>query len=214
LPSIANSSLGTSVIVENISVPVVHRSQPGARVTPMIDGHGSLSATGRAILKSGSLPVAVRYRDGFPAGGAPYKRAVDDDRKPENAGADLKAAISWLKDHADSNGCHRRSRQRIASVRDRFSEQDTDQLQTCALSGNAPAVQDVLGSQVDIMCGEASGMLPHVRGGTVKAYAVMAEKRWFAAPDIPTKRRSWRAGSGDYLLARHVGRQGHTSRNR
>jgi tripartite-type tricarboxylate transporter receptor subunit TctC len=52
--------------------------------------------------------------------------------------------------------------------------------------GNAPAVQDVLGGHVELMCGEASGMLPHVRAGTVKAYAVMAETRWFAAPDVPT----------------------------
>jgi tripartite-type tricarboxylate transporter receptor subunit TctC len=54
----------------------------------------------------------------------------------------------------------------------------------------------VLGSQVDIMCGEASGMLPHVRAGTVKAYAVMAEKRWFAAPEIPTSDEAGAPGVG------------------
>jgi tripartite-type tricarboxylate transporter receptor subunit TctC len=52
--------------------------------------------------------------------------------------------------------------------------------------GGAPAIQDVLGGQIDIMCGEASGMLPHVRAGTVTAFAVVQSARWFAAPEIPT----------------------------
>ncbi|MGZ3411175.1 MAG: Bug family tripartite tricarboxylate transporter substrate binding protein [Xanthobacteraceae bacterium] len=52
--------------------------------------------------------------------------------------------------------------------------------------GGAPAIQDVLGGQIDIMCGEASGMLPHVKAGTVTPFAVVQDMRWFAAPDIPT----------------------------
>jgi tripartite-type tricarboxylate transporter receptor subunit TctC len=52
--------------------------------------------------------------------------------------------------------------------------------------GGAAAIQDVLGEQVDVMCGEGSGMLPHVRAKTVTPYAVIQTKRWFAAPDIPT----------------------------
>jgi tripartite-type tricarboxylate transporter receptor subunit TctC len=52
--------------------------------------------------------------------------------------------------------------------------------------GGAPAVQDVMGGQVDLFCGEASNLLPHVRGGTAKAFAVAGQERWFAAPEIPT----------------------------
>ncbi len=41
--------------------------------------------------------------------------------------------------------------------------------------------------QVDLRIGaEASQVLPHVRSGRLKAYAVLSKQRWFAAPEIPT----------------------------
>src|SRR5438552_1197638 len=52
--------------------------------------------------------------------------------------------------------------------------------------GGAPAMQDVMGGQVDFMCDMAGNSLPQVRSGSVKALAVMAKARWFAAPDVPT----------------------------
>jgi tripartite-type tricarboxylate transporter receptor subunit TctC len=52
--------------------------------------------------------------------------------------------------------------------------------------GGAPAYQSLVGGQTDLMCAEASATLPFVRGGKIKAYAVMANTRWSAAPDIPT----------------------------
>jgi len=52
--------------------------------------------------------------------------------------------------------------------------------------GGAPAVQDVIAGQIDLFCGEASNLLPHVRAGTVRAYAMANAARYFAAPDIPT----------------------------
>jgi tripartite-type tricarboxylate transporter receptor subunit TctC len=36
------------------------------------------------------------------------------------------------------------------------------------------------------MCDLAANSLAQVRAGTIKAYAVTAKKRWFAAPDVPT----------------------------
>jgi tripartite-type tricarboxylate transporter receptor subunit TctC len=52
--------------------------------------------------------------------------------------------------------------------------------------GGAPAMQDLVAGQVDMMCDMASNSLPHVRSGNIKAHAVMATARWFAAPDVPT----------------------------
>ena len=52
--------------------------------------------------------------------------------------------------------------------------------------GGAPAIQDLVAGQVDLFCGEASNILPHVRSGTIRAYAVASKSRWFAAPDIVT----------------------------
>jgi len=52
--------------------------------------------------------------------------------------------------------------------------------------GGAPAMQDLVGGQIDLMCAEASQTLTHVRGGNMKAFAVMSEGRWAPLPEIPT----------------------------
>jgi tripartite-type tricarboxylate transporter receptor subunit TctC len=52
--------------------------------------------------------------------------------------------------------------------------------------GGAPMLQDLVGGQIDLTCNVASNELPQVRSGNVKAFAVAAKARWFAAPDVPT----------------------------
>jgi tripartite-type tricarboxylate transporter receptor subunit TctC len=52
--------------------------------------------------------------------------------------------------------------------------------------GGAPAMQDLVAGQTDFMCDMAANTLPQVRAGRIKAIAVMARSRWFAAPDVPT----------------------------
>jgi tripartite-type tricarboxylate transporter receptor subunit TctC len=52
--------------------------------------------------------------------------------------------------------------------------------------GGAPALQDIVAGNVDIMCDLAANSLGQVKAGTIKAYAVTSKKRWFAAPDLPT----------------------------
>jgi tripartite-type tricarboxylate transporter receptor subunit TctC len=43
-----------------------------------------------------------------------------------------------------------------------------------------------VGGQVDLMCDMAANSLPQIRNGKLKAIAVLANTRWFAAPEIPT----------------------------
>jgi tripartite-type tricarboxylate transporter receptor subunit TctC len=52
--------------------------------------------------------------------------------------------------------------------------------------GAAPAMQDLIAGQIDLMFDQASNSLPHVRNGSIKAYAVTASARLPSAPDIPT----------------------------
>jgi tripartite-type tricarboxylate transporter receptor subunit TctC len=52
--------------------------------------------------------------------------------------------------------------------------------------GAAPIMQDLLAGQIDLSCPEAGQTLPQYRAGSIKAYAVLQNKRWFAAPDVPT----------------------------
>jgi tripartite-type tricarboxylate transporter receptor subunit TctC len=52
--------------------------------------------------------------------------------------------------------------------------------------GGGPAVQDEVAGHVDLMFNEGTGARPYVLSHQIKAYAVLAKRRWFAAPDIPT----------------------------
>jgi tripartite-type tricarboxylate transporter receptor subunit TctC len=52
--------------------------------------------------------------------------------------------------------------------------------------GGAPAMQDMLAGQIDIMCTASGSFLPAVRSGQIRAYAVTAKARMEAAPEIPT----------------------------
>jgi tripartite-type tricarboxylate transporter receptor subunit TctC len=52
--------------------------------------------------------------------------------------------------------------------------------------GAAPALQDLMAGQIDMMIDQPSNSLPHVLAGKVRALAVTAPTRLAAAPDIPT----------------------------
>jgi tripartite-type tricarboxylate transporter receptor subunit TctC len=51
--------------------------------------------------------------------------------------------------------------------------------------GTAPALTDLLGGQVDMMCDNLGVSLPHVRSGKLRALAVASRKRFSALPDVP-----------------------------
>ncbi len=52
--------------------------------------------------------------------------------------------------------------------------------------GAAPAMQDLMAGQIDLMLDQAANSLSWVRGGKIRAYAVTAKTRLPAAPEIPT----------------------------
>ena len=52
--------------------------------------------------------------------------------------------------------------------------------------GLAPAMQDLLAGQVDLVIDVPTSALPQVRDGNIKAYAVTAKTRLAGAPNIPT----------------------------
>ena len=52
--------------------------------------------------------------------------------------------------------------------------------------GTAPALQALMGGEIQIMMDTPSSMLPHVRAGRIKALGMASEKRVAVAPEIPT----------------------------
>ena len=52
--------------------------------------------------------------------------------------------------------------------------------------GGAPAMQDLVGGQIDLMLVQAADAVAHVRAGRIKGYAVTAKTRMAAMPDLPS----------------------------
>ena len=52
--------------------------------------------------------------------------------------------------------------------------------------GAAPALQDMIGGRVDVMCPSPTSSIAMVRGGLIRAYAVTGSTRLTSAPEIPT----------------------------
>ena len=59
-------------------------------------------------------------------------------------------------------------------------------LQFVPYRGAAPALQDLIAGQIDVLFDHLANALPHVREGRVRAYAVTAKTRSPSAPEIPT----------------------------
>jgi tripartite-type tricarboxylate transporter receptor subunit TctC len=57
---------------------------------------------------------------------------------------------------------------------------------TVPYKGTAPAMNDLLGGQVDFMCDQTTNTTSQIKGGKVKAYAITSPKRVASLPDIPT----------------------------
>jgi tripartite-type tricarboxylate transporter receptor subunit TctC len=55
-----------------------------------------------------------------------------------------------------------------------------------AYRGTGPALNDLMGGQVDYMCDQIVNLAEQIKGGKIKAYAIATEKRSPALPDVPT----------------------------
>ena len=59
-------------------------------------------------------------------------------------------------------------------------------LLTVPYKGTGPAMNDLLGGQVDFMCDQTTSTTSQIRSGKVKVYGVTSPKRVASLPDVPT----------------------------
>ena len=67
-----------------------------------------------------------------------------------------------------------------------FMTQIGEELTTVPYKGTGPAMNDLLGGQVDLMCDQTTQTVPLIKDGRVKVYGVTVPKRLAALPDVPT----------------------------
>jgi tripartite-type tricarboxylate transporter receptor subunit TctC len=180
-------SLGQAVVVENVagaagSIGVGRVARAAADGYTLSMGQWGTHVANGAIY---ALPYDV-VRDFEPLAllaGNPYlvltKKAV-----PAN---DLKGLIAWLKANPDKALIGTPGVGSAAHIGGVFFQNAIGtRFQFVPYRGGAPAMQDLLAGEIDMMFDSPANSLSQVRAGNVKAHAVTAESRLAAAPDIPT----------------------------
>jgi tripartite-type tricarboxylate transporter receptor subunit TctC len=100
---------------------------------------------------------------------------------------DLKGLIDWLRanpDKASAGTAGVGSPQHVIGIF--FQKATGARFQFVHYRGGAPAMQDLVAGQIDMMITDQVTALPQIAGGNIKVYAVTSKQRLATAPDIPT----------------------------
>jgi tripartite-type tricarboxylate transporter receptor subunit TctC len=100
--------------------------------------------------------------------------------------SNVKELIAWLKANPKSTAATIGVGSGAHMCLIYFSQETGAPVNAVPYRGAAPAMQDLLAGTIDLFCPEAGQTLPQYRAGSVKAFAVLTAKRWFAAPEVPT----------------------------
>ncbi len=99
----------------------------------------------------------------------------------------LTELIAWLKANADKASAGTAGAGSGSHIAGVYFEGLTGlKLQYVPYRGTAPALNDLVGGQIDIIVDQASNSMQQIRAGRIRAYAISDAKRLAAAPDIPT----------------------------
>jgi tripartite-type tricarboxylate transporter receptor subunit TctC len=181
------TSLGQPVIVENVSgaggsIGVARV----ARATP--DGYTLIIGQLNSHVFSGAA-YSVRYdllKDFDPVALLTTNPLMIAGRKDFPA-KNIVELVAWLKANPDKASF---ATPGVGSPSHlwglHFQNAIGTRFQFVAYRGAVPAMQDVLSAHVDLTCLQASDLLPQVRAGNLKAYAILAKTAWVRAPDIPS----------------------------
>ncbi len=181
------ADFGQPVLVENVTG--AGGSIGVGRVTSAVPDGYTISAGNFSTHAANGAVYPLKYdlqRDLDPLARLPSNPMVVVTRKDFPA-ADLRELMAWLKAHpgrATAGTAGAGSGSHIGGVL--LSELAGGLLQFVPYRGTAPALQDLVAGQIDLMVDQAANSLPQIRQGGIRALAVAATTRLAAAPDIPT----------------------------
>jgi tripartite-type tricarboxylate transporter receptor subunit TctC len=181
------ADLGQPVLIENVSG--AGGSIGVGRVAAAAPDGYTISAGhfGTHVANGAIYPLKYDLqRDLDPAARLPSNPMVVVTRKDFPA-ADLRELVAWLRANpgkATAGTAGAGSGSHIGGVF--LANLVGAPLQFVPYRGTAPAIQDLIAGQIDLMVDQAANSLPQVRQGGIRALAVTAATRMAAAPGIPT----------------------------
>lgn len=182
-----SAELGQQIIVENVG---------GAGGTLGAGNVATAEADGYTILLHhiGMATSATLYRNlAYDTLGAfdyvglvtevPMTLVARKDFEP----ADMAGLISYVKENADTITLANAGIGAASHLCGMLFMQAVEApIVTVPYKGTGPAMTDLLGGQVDVMCDQTTNTTEQIKGGTIKAYAVTSPARLDIFPDLPT----------------------------
>ena len=180
-------SLGTNVIVEN---------KPGAGGTIGVADVARAPADGYRILihhiGMATAPSLYRKLPFDPLKDLEYVGLINDvpmtllvrNTLPVNSVKELIAYTKTNKDKMTLANAGIGAASHLCGLL--FQQAIETDLTTVPYKGTAPAITDLIGGQVDILCDQTTNTTEQIKGGKVKALALTAPKRLESLKDLPT----------------------------
>jgi tripartite-type tricarboxylate transporter receptor subunit TctC len=109
--------------------------------------------------------------------------------RPDHPARDLREFVAWAKANAGKVNYASGGNGTSTHLNGELMNQATGLDMThVPYKGSAPAVQDLIGGQTQLLVDAGTVLLPQVKGGKLKALAVTGAKRDPQLPDVPTVR--------------------------
>lgn len=180
-------SLGQSVIVENtlgaggtVAATRVARANPDGY---MIFLHHMGMSTAPALYKKLSFDPLKDYEYIGQVVDVPMTLLARKDFPAKN----LQELIAYLKEHKDKVSLANAGLGAVSHLCGLlFMSSIGVELNTIPYKGTGPAMNDLMGGQVDLLCDQTTQTVPLIRDGRIKTFGVTTLKRLSALPNVPT----------------------------
>ena len=180
-------SLGTTVVVENtVGAGGTIASQRVAKANP--DGYTVLihhmgMATAPALYRRLPFDPLASFEYIGQALDVPMTMLARKDFPAEN----LQQLIAYVKANKDKVTLANAGLGAVSHLCGMmFMSAIATDLTTVPYKGTGPAMTDLLGGQVDLLCDQTTQTVPMIRDGRVKIYGVTSTSRLAALPSVPT----------------------------
>lgn len=194
-----SKTLGQQIIIENVvgaggTTGITRGSQARPDGYTIMMGHmGTHSAAPALYPKLRYNPVTDFEPIGM-AAGTPILLVARKDFPPR----DLKEFVTYLRTNtAKLNQAHAGAGSVSFTACSLLNAQLKLKFTQVAYRGTGPALNDLVGGQVDFMCDQIVNLVEQVKGGNIKAYAIATSERSPALPNVPTTKE---AGLPDYQV--------------
>ena len=179
---------GWTIVVENKpGANSILGADLAARAAP--DGHTFVTVIGahaaNATLYAGRLPydVVKSFSPVSLVGIAPLVMTVNNNLPVK----DVKDLLAYTKANPGKVSFGSSGVGAAAHLTQELFKQNTGaDIAHVPYKGTAPALNDLMGGNLQILTDTASALMPHVRSGKIKAVAVFANKRIPGAAEVPT----------------------------